>query len=303
MSDCPSTCSRCSSTSCSARTERPGESPERRTQRLKLASRLCSIRNVIVVLSGKGGVGKSTVACNLAMGLQKEGLRCGLLDVDVHGPSVPTLLGLEGRRVESEGAALLPLEGPDGLQVMSVAFLLEERDDAVIWRGPMKYGVIRQFLADVAWGELDALVIDCPPGTGDEPLAVVQLLDGAARAVVVTTPQALALNDVRKSLHFCERLDVPVLGLIENMSGWACPACQAEYPLFRKGGGEKLAETSGVPFLGAIPIDPRVVTDGDAGRSLLAEGAESPASKAFRAIVSRLRPGLAGRDGPRPENS
>ncbi|MEJ2039040.1 MAG: Mrp/NBP35 family ATP-binding protein, partial [Desulfosarcinaceae bacterium] len=214
------TCDSCNKSSCTAASRAPGESPEEFEQRRKLESRLCHVKHKIVVLSGKGGVGKSTVAVNLAMGLVLAGFKVGLLDVDIHGPSIPTMLGLEGRAVQGTKEALIPLEA-SGLKVMSPGFFLRSQDDAIIWRGPMKANAIRQFIQDVEWGDLDFLVVDSPPGTGDEPLSVCQLIKKLDGAVVVTTPQKVAAVDVRKSITFCRQLGVSVLGVIENMSGFA----------------------------------------------------------------------------------
>jgi ATP-binding protein involved in chromosome partitioning len=245
----------------------------------------------ILVLSGKGGVGKSTVAANLAISLAEAGKTVGLLDIDVHGPSIPKLMGLVGRRPQSDGSALNPVEVAENLKVMSIGFLVDSREDAVIWRGPMKYNVIRQFLKDVTWGRLDYLVIDSPPGTGDEPLAVAQLVGRPASALIVTTPQDLAVADVRRSISFCQALDLPVLGVIENMSGLVCPHCDRQIDLFKVGGGESLAEEMGVPFLGRIPLDPRIVASGDSGQPFVQAFAGSPAAKAFARVVTPiLRP-------------
>ncbi|HPS03424.1 MAG TPA: Mrp/NBP35 family ATP-binding protein, partial [Candidatus Sumerlaeota bacterium] len=235
MKDHQSTCDSCGDTSCSASRREHGESEEEFEDRRKLESRLCRIRHKVVVLSGKGGVGKSTVAVNIATALMMEGKRVGLLDVDIHGPSVPTMLGLEGQTIIGSDDGLLPIE-IGNLKVMSLGFLLQDPDDAVIWRGPMKMGVIKQFLKDVAWGDLDYLIIDSPPGTGDEPLSVCQLIGSLDGAVVVTTPQRVASVDVRKSIMFCRQLDVTVLGVVENMSGFVCPKCGEVTQILPAGG-------------------------------------------------------------------
>ncbi len=230
------TCSTCSDESCSASKRKQGESDEDFTDRQKLENRLCSIRHKIVVLSGKGGVGKSTVAVNLAVALMMDGWTVGLLDADIHGPSVPTMLGLEGQKTQSGDGEILPIE-LGGLKVMSLGFFLSNPDDAVIWRGPMKMGVLKQFLRDVAWGDLDYLIVDSPPGTGDEPLSICQLLGAVDGAIIVTTPQRLAEVDVRKSISFCRSLGVPVLGVVENMSGFVCPRCGEVTNVFLSGAG------------------------------------------------------------------
>ncbi|MFZ5812880.1 MAG: iron-sulfur cluster carrier protein MrpORP [Thermodesulfobacteriota bacterium] len=254
----------------------------------RLNQALCRIKQKIVVLSGKGGVGKSTVAANLAAGLALEGKKVGLLDVDVHGPSIPRLLKLTGIQPGLSGDMMLPVEWSWNLKVMSLGFLLPDSDEAVIWRGPVKGGVIKQFLENVAWGDLDYLVVDCPPGTGDEPLSVMQLLGQKAKALIVTSPQAVALDDVRRSVTFCRRLDNPVLGIVENMSGFVCPECGATHNIFSTGGGELLATEMGVPFLGRIPIDPSVASSGDAGEAFLAIKGQSPSALAFKDVVGKV---------------
>lgn len=242
----------------------------------------------LVVLSGKGGVGKSTVAVNLAVGLARTGRKVGLLDVDVHGPSVPRMLGLgRARPVAGEGW-MAPVSAGPNLRVMSLGFFLPDPEVPVIWRGPVKMGFIKQLLSDVAWGELDFLVVDCPPGTGDEPLSVLQLLGDAARALIVTTPQAVAVDDVRRSLGFCEDLNVPVLGVIENMSGIVCSKCGNVESLFGQGGGERLAKEMNVPFLGAVPLDPEIVRAGDEGNIYIASHPDRPAATVLRTIVDAL---------------
>jgi predicted Fe-Mo cluster-binding NifX family protein len=211
----------------------------------------------------------------------------GLLDVDIHGPSVPRMLGLEGERLLTEGEDLLPVELGD-LKVMSIGFLLEGQEDAVIWRGPMKMGVIAQFLRDVDWGDLDYLVVDAPPGTGDEPLSVCQLIEDADGAIVVTTPQEVALAAVRRSITFCHRLDLPVLGVVENMSGYVCPACGERVEIFGSGGGERLAREMRVPFLGRIPVEPGVSVSGDAGVPYAHANAGTATGRAFAAVIQPI---------------
>jgi Mrp family chromosome partitioning ATPase len=255
---------------------------------LKLEERMNHIRYKILVLSGKGGVGKSTVAANLAMALSMEGNRVGLLDVDIHGPSIPRLTGLEGKSLLSQDDNILPVEIRNNLKVVSTGFLLPKNTDAVIWRGPRKYHVIRQFLSDVMWGELDYLVVDSPPGTGDEPMAVAQLVGEPSGAVIVTTPQQVAIADVRRCVTFCHELSLPVLGIIENMSGFICPTCGTNINLFRSGGGESLALEMNVPFLGRIPIDPDIVSAGDNGLAFFKEYSRSAAAESFTAIVRQI---------------
>ena len=247
---------------------------------------LDQVAAVIVVLSGKGGVGKSTVAANLAAGLAMGGLRTGLLDVDVHGPSIPRLLKLTGFRPEMSPQGMLPVDWHWNLGVMSIGFLLPGKDDAVIWRGPAKAGVIAQLAEQVAWGVRDVLVVDCPPGTGDEPLSVLQLFGPKAMALIITSPQDVAVDDVRRSVTFCRQMDVPILGIVENLSGFACPDCGAVHHIFSTGGGARLAEEMDVPFLGRIPIDPEVARSGDDGDVYLAVAGQSPAATAFKAVIA-----------------
>ncbi len=249
---------------------------------------MARIRRRLVVVSGKGGVGKSTAAANLAVALSSQGHRVGLLDVDIHGPSIPKIMGCEGISLGSYGQAILPAAVRDRLTLMSIGFLIGNKTDAVIWRGPMKFKVIQQFLSDVAWGDLDYLVVDCPPGTGDEPLSVAQLIGRPAAAVVVTTPQDLAVADVRRCLNFCQKAELPIAGVLENMSGYVCPQCGIHTDLFGTRGGERLAAEMSVPFLGRIPIDPRVVSCGDAGRCLMDSHPESAAAQSYLSLAVRL---------------
>jgi Mrp family chromosome partitioning ATPase len=211
----------------------------------------------------------------------------GLLDVDIHGPSVPKMLHLEDAVLTATEDSMLPVETA-GLKVMSIGFLLQNRDDAVIWRGPMKMGLIKQFLKDVAWGELDYLIVDSPPGTGDEPLSVCQLVKNPDGAVIVTTPQDVATADVRKSITFCRQLRLPVLGVIENMSGFVCPHCGTVTDIFKTGGGERMAREMGVPFLGRIPIDPAIGEAGDAGRPFVEGDRPTETAKAFQRIIAPI---------------
>ena len=253
----------------------------------KINARLAQVKNVICVLSGKGGVGKSTVSVNLASALADSGKKVGLLDVDIHGPSVPTMLGLKPRPLQGNAEAIQPILAGN-LKVMSVGFLNEDIDKPFIWRGPMKMGVIKQFLGDVEWGELDYLVIDCPPGTGDEPLSICQLIEHPAGAVIVTTPQKVAAVDVRKSLTFCNKLSMPVLGIVENMSGFVCPKCGEVVHIFNTGGGEQMAADFGLPFLGALPIDPAIGLACDAGQPFLQSHASSETAAILRDVIKPL---------------
>ena len=243
------------------------------------------IKRKILVLSGKGGVGKSTVAANLAYALAATGAETGLLDVDIHGPSAPKMLNLDGMKLASDGERISPVE-IGNLKVVSLAFLLQNPDDAIIWRGPVKLGVIRQFFSDVNWGNLDYLVVDTPPGTGDEPLTVCQLLRDAG-AIIVTTPQEVSAADVRKSISFCRQLKINILGIVENMSGFICPHCGKVTEIFAGSAGKKLAEQYNIPFLGKIPIDPAVSAGGDSGNPFARES-ETAAAQSFAEIVKAI---------------
>jgi len=251
------------------------------------------VKHVVLVLSGKGGVGKTTIAVNLAVALATHGYRTGLLDLDIHGPDVPKMLGLEGARlVAYEKAGIEPVKAGENLTVVSMEFLLESPSSAVIWRGPMKMGAIRQFLEDVHWGDLDFLVVDLPPGTGDEVLTIAQIAPHIAGVVVVTTPQEVSILDIKKAVHFARRLDLPVLGIIENMSGLICPHCGKPIDLFGSGGGKRAAAQLKVPFLGSIPLDPGMSRAGDEGRPYFLvsekEGEPHPAKARLTEIMENL---------------
>jgi ATP-binding protein involved in chromosome partitioning len=252
-----------------------------------MQERLSHIQNKILVMSGKGGVGKSSTAVNLALALAMQDQAVGLLDVDLHGPSVPKMLGVEGQRPKMPGEEMLPVNAL-GLKVMSLGFMLEDPHAAVIWRGAMKHGVIRQLIGDVAWGYLDYLVVDCPPGTGEEPLSVAQTLGAGTAAVIVTTPQDVAVLDVRRSINFCRQLKIPILGIVENMSGFACPGCGQVHHIFKEGGGAILAAESGVPFLGAIPLDPTLTAAGDNGKPCLISHPDGAIAHAFTALARQI---------------
>lgn len=261
---------------------------QQQQEEMVLHQRMAEIDHKLLVLSGKGGVGKSTVAANLALSLSQSGKRVGLLDVDVHGPSIPGLLGLGGQQVSVVGEEIIPVKVNDCLSVMSIGFLLPSNREPVIWRGPRKFGVIRQFLKDVLWGPLDYLVVDAPPGTGDEPLSVAQLVGSSAEAIVVTTPQQVAVADVRRCVTFCHEVSLPVMGILENMSGFICPKCGEQVDLFKSEGGRTLAEEMNVPFLGAIPIDPEIVTAGDSGIPSLRRDNDSPSATVFSQIIDTM---------------
>lgn len=266
----------------------PKETEEQYQERLQLIRRISRIKHKILVLSGKGGVGKSTVAVNLAWALSEENKQVGLLDIDIHGPSIPTLLNLEGHQLMSNGNSILPVKVKDNLKVMSIGLLLMNREDAVIWRGPMKYKAISQFLRDTEWGDIDFLIVDSPPGTGDEPMSAVQLIGKSDGAIIVTTPQHVAISDVRRCITFCHKLHLPVLGVIENMSGFICPNCGKEVDIFKTGGGELMAREMNVPFLGRIPIDPNIVISGDNGVPHINAFAQSESAKSFRKAIERI---------------
>jgi len=254
-------------------------------QRLK--ERMGKIKHKIAVISGKGGVGKSTVTVNLAVAFAGKGFKVGVLDADIHGPSVPKLLGLEGQLVRYGPPGAFPVEGPLGIRVMSIDFFLPE-EAPTIWRGPLKMRAIRQFLVDIVWGELDFLLIDLPPGTGDEPLSVAQLLPDIDGVVIVTMPTGLSSSVVKKAISFAERLNMPVIGVIENMSGFICPHCGWKTEIFESGGGKKMAQEMGVAFLGSIPIDPKIGVDSDKGEPFIIAQKNSAAAKAFMEIVDKV---------------
>ncbi|MEE8431231.1 MAG: Mrp/NBP35 family ATP-binding protein [Candidatus Desulfatibia sp.] len=241
---------------------------------------LQKIKNKFIVLSGKGGVGKTSVSVNLAIALAAKGYNVGIMDVDLHGPDVPRMLGLKGMLDLNENRKLRPMAYSENLKAVSIESLSVRKDDAIIWRGPLKNAAIQQFISEVEWGELDYLIIDSPPGTGDEPLTVAQTIDDA-KAIIVTTPQEVSLADVRKSISFCNVVKMEIFGLIENMSGFNCPHCSAMIDLFGSGGGEKTAETAGIKFLGRIPFDPGLVACGDSGTSFQEKYQDSPVTKTF----------------------
>jgi Mrp family chromosome partitioning ATPase len=258
-----------------------------RKEDIKVSKTLSKIKNRLLVFSGKGGVGKSTVAANLSLAFSMRGLTVGLLDVDIHGPNLAKILGVEGKRMDVSPEGIKAVDVNDNLKLVSMSFLLQDPNLPVIWRGPLKMKAIQQFLGDVDWGELDWLVIDSPPGTGDEPLSVAQLIP-ASGAIIVTTPQELSLMDSRKAVAFARSLNLKILGIIENMSGMTCPHCGKDIDLFKKGGGEKVALELGVPFLGKIPIDPQIVISTDEGKPFIGTQPDSEASKALMKIVKSI---------------
>ncbi len=263
-----------------------GQEDTKEQQAQRLQAQLGKIKHTIVVMSGKGGVGKSTVAANLAIALAQDH-KVGLMDADIHGPNIPKMLGIEGAQLTSTGDGINPILYSPNLLVVSVAFMLGSRDDAVIWRGPLKHALIRQFVGDIQWGELDYLVVDLPPGTGDEPLSVAQVIEHVDGAIIVTTPQEVALLDSRKTVTFARKLNIPVRGIIENMSGFVCPHCGRATDIFKTGGGEKAAAEMNVPFLGRIPLDPHVVAFCDSGRPYIEQAPTSDMAQAFGTIVEQ----------------
>lgn len=255
----------------------------------KLAARMAQIKTKILVLSGKGGVGKSMVAANLAVALDKAGYKTGLLDVDLHGPSIPGLLGIEGQRLDQDDDYdIIPLDMTENLKVVSIGMMLPKDDSSVVWRGPRKFKAIRQLLRDVVWGGLDVLVIDAPPGTGDEAVAVGKLAGEGTRAVIVTTSQRAALADVKRCIGFCKKSTMDLAGVVENMSGYICPECGTHLEIFPNGGGKRLAEEMDAPFLGSIPVDPKAARCGEEGQPFVLACPECPASHSLIQIMENL---------------
>jgi Mrp family chromosome partitioning ATPase len=260
----------------------PGPDPDEQARQS-----LTRIKQKFIIMSGKGGVGKTSVSVNLAIALAGMGHQVGLLDVDLHGPDIPHMLGISGMLKADDTQKMVPIAYSDHLKIISMESLMPNRDEAVIWRGPVKHGAIRQFIGDVSWGDLDYLIIDCPPGTGDEPLTVAQLIPDA-KAVIVTTPQEVALADIRKSISFCKNVRMEIFGIIENMSGFTCPHCHKVVELFGEGGGEKTARNYGIPFLGKIAFDPEMVRCSDNGMAFQQQFTQSPITAAFKKIAEKM---------------
>lgn len=248
---------------------------------------LSKIKNKIFVLSGKGGVGKSSVSANLAASLAKKGFKTGLMDVDLHGPSIAQMFGMTELLDISQNKLLMPKMVGENLKIVSIQALMQDKNQAIIWRGPAKTGMIKQFVGSVEWGDLDFLIIDAPPGTGDEPLTVVQTIKDA-KAVVITTPQEVALADVRKSISFCRTVKMEMLGIVENMGPFKCPHCDKTIELFKSGGGKAMADQENIKFLGSIPFDLGVVQSGDKGVPIVMEDEASEFSKAFQTVVENI---------------
>ena len=270
-----------------------GETPEGRmammeAQDAEIREKLKGFKNKLLVMSGKGGVGKSTIAAYLAVGLAKKGSQVGLMDVDLHGPSIPRLLGLTGQILSAgESNKAIPLKYLPNMEVMSIETLLGDKDTATIWRGPLKIGVIKQFINDIAWSNSDYLIIDCPPGTGDEPLTIAQVIPDT-KAIIVTTPQEISLADVRKSINFCHQVNMEILGLIENMSGLRCPHCGKTIDLFKTDGGAITAKKAGLTLLGSLPLEPDIVLEGDSGSMGWMDRKDLPYTKMFSEIVDNV---------------
>lgn len=282
-------CSSCSSSDSCDTSQKQNHTKEMISQALE------KIKYKVMIMSGKGGVGKSTVSVNLATSLCKLGYKVGLIDADIHGPNIPKMFGIKEKGVLSTAEGITPYEPLENLYIMSVGFLIRDDDDAVIWRAPLKHSLIEQFLSDVKWGELDFLLIDLPPGTGDEPLSVAHVIGDIDGSVIVTTPQEVALLDSRKSVTFSKKINVPILGIVENMSGFVCPKCGEKTDIFKTGGGEKAAFDLKVNFLGKIPIDPMVVMQGDSGKPYVIEYPNSEVTNSFRQISENIIRQLASK--------
>jgi len=265
---------------------------KKRDDNAKIDKNLAQIKHIIMILSGKGGVGKSTVSANLALALSENNNQVGLMDCDFHGPSIPKILGIEEKKPMIINNQISPVIVKPNLKVMSMGFLLDDKDSPVVWRGPLKMAAIKQFIGDFNWGKLDYLIVDLPPGTGDEPLSIAQLIPSSDGAVIVTTPQDVALVSVRKSINFVKNMKIPVIGIVENMSGFTCPYCHKEINIFKSGGGKKAANDFQVPFLGKIPLEPEIVQTGDNGKPFLSTNDRSSAAQAFSKIVKNIEKGV-----------
>jgi len=264
---------------------------QQKEQQRRIKDAMLRVKHKIAVISGKGGVGKSTVTVNLAAAFVTQGLhgKVGILDADITGPCVPKILGLKGEHLQGGPAGIAPALSPHGIKATSMAFLLPSDEAPVIWRGPLKMKAIQQFLSDIMWGDLEFLFIDLPPGTGDEPMSIMQLLPEMDGVVIVTIPSEVSQEVVKKAVTFSRKLNIPIIGILENMSGFVCPGCGAEYDIFGSGGGQKIADDLGVPFLGKIPIDPQICVDSDRGTPFVLEHRNSKSTKAFKEIVEKIK--------------
>lgn len=254
----------------------------------QLKDNMSKIKYKILVLSNKGGVGKSSVAVNLACSLSEKDYKVGILDADLHGPSVAKMLGFEGKRLQGSPEGILPMSVSPNLVAVSMASLIETSDAPLIWRGPLKMMALKQFLGEVQWGNLDYLIIDSPPGTGDEPLSICQLIPELEGGIIVTTPQSVALLDSRKCVNFLKNLKIPILGIIENMSGLKCPHCGKNIDLFKSGGGKEAAQEFNLPFLGKIPIDLNIVIAADEGKPYICQYKDTETAQIFNRIVKAI---------------
>jgi len=258
-------------------------------QNIDIIKNMKDVKKKFMVFSGKGGVGKTTVAVNLAYTLKARGNKVGILDIDIHGPNVVKLLGLDNKRLQGEEEKIIPLNIFEDMKVVSTASIMEAEDTPVIWRGPLKMKLITQFLSDVKWGKLDYLIIDAPPGTGDEPLSIAQLLPDLTGGIIVTTPQEVAILDAKRSIRFAQQLKMPYIGIIENMSGYICPHCNKRIDLFKTGGGERIAKETGVDFLGRIPINIELMELGDAGKVYTKKHKNNTdVSEAYKHIANKI---------------
>ncbi len=254
----------------------------------KIKTKLAKVKHKIAVLSGKGGVGKSVVTANLATALASHARFIGILDADFHGPSIPKILGVRGNMLSSGPTGIFPVIGPLNMKIVSFDFLLPQDETPLIWRGPLKMNALRQLLSQIVWGSLDYLLIDLPPGTGDEPLSIAQLIHGLDGVIIVTIPSEVSQVVVKRSIGFTKRLNLSVIGVIENMAGFICPKCGSKYDIFGSGGGRKIAEELKVPFLGSIPLDPRISQCSDSGVPFIVEDPDSEATKSFNEIVDKI---------------
>ncbi len=263
-----------------------GEEIEEETRRLRT---LENIKHVIIVISGKGGVGKSTVSANIAETLSMQGYQTGIMDVDITGPNIPKMFHVEDEKLSvDDNRLLVPVDVPPSLKLVSMAFLLPSKDSALTWRGPVRSSAVQQFIEDVNWGPLDYLIIDMPPGTGDEALSIIQLIPKADGTVIVTTPQEVSLLDARKTVTFSSIANIPIIGIVENMSGFVCPHCGEVTNIFKSGGGEDAANQLGIQFLGRIPLEAGVVNSGDKGMPVVIAEPDSASAKAFKSVVSKI---------------